>query len=154
LNSSQDKLLPLKKRAAGHSVDSLVLHYNHATAVFSGNLVRQWKGKIPAHLQLYALMVKAEIELITGNPEFQSHFLKAVQEPDSFLEFVTFMYDKRFFKKATYKALTVFTQNNSVRVDRPNYTGPSIAQQVLGRPATAEDVVKAMRAVGYEIKGK
>jgi hypothetical protein len=154
LNSSRDKLLPLKKRASGHTIDALLLHYNHPSAVFSGNLVRQWRKKIPAHLQLYALMTKAEIELITSNAEFRSYFLKSIQEPDSFLEFVTFMYDKGFFKKATYKALTVFTQSNSVRVDRPNYTGPSIAQQILGRSATREDVVKAMRAAGYEVKGK
>ena len=146
MNSSQIKIINLSKIA--HQVsspDALLMYLNRPTAVNGGDQEKIWKGgKIPRTMEFLAFLSKDEIESITLNAILRAEFIRSTQTPITLLDFVNFLRSKGFLGMFTKRALVKFIESKSVMVNKPTYSGPSLAMQQLGRAATLQDIYKAL----------
>jgi len=142
-------LLPLPLPLAHRNAATWLLWANAPTAEADpgGATHEVWSGAPPTSLELAALATGGEIQAIGTNPILVELIKKAEGSPASYRAMLATLLAKGILSQATHDGVAALVDTKATTAPVIQETGPSVAEQTLGRPATLADIQAALEAV-------
>ncbi len=141
--------IPLPTPLPHRNADTWLLWANAPTTIGdpTGATREIWDGAPPSSMELASLATGGEIQAIGTNPILVQLIQKAEASPASYRAMLATLLDKGILSQATHDAVAALVETKVTIAPVLLETGPSIAEQTLGRPATRADIEAALETL-------